>query len=82
MSALDYFKARLEATVTPMDVIRMQESQPDSFLLIDVRIPGEVSLHRFVRALPDVAMIDVCNSGLQPQDVVTAITQQIDACNE
>jgi rhodanese-related sulfurtransferase len=38
MSALDYFTMRLEATVSPMDVIRMQESQPDSFVLIDVRI--------------------------------------------
>jgi rhodanese-related sulfurtransferase len=38
MSALDYFKARLEATVSPMDVKQMQASQPDSFLLIDVRI--------------------------------------------
>lgn len=38
MSALDYFKMRLEATVSPMDVKRMRESLPDSFLLIDVRI--------------------------------------------
>ena len=38
MPALDYFKARMEATVSPMDVVRMQESQPDSFVLIDVRI--------------------------------------------
>jgi rhodanese-related sulfurtransferase len=38
MSALDYFKARIEATVSPMDVARMQESQAGSFVLIDVRI--------------------------------------------
>ena len=38
MSALDYFKMRLEATVSPMDVKMMRASQPDSFVLIDVRI--------------------------------------------
>ena len=38
MSALDYFKMRLEATVSPLEVVRIQESQPDSFVLIDVRI--------------------------------------------
>jgi rhodanese-related sulfurtransferase len=38
MSALDYFKARIEATVSPMDVVKMQESQPDAFVLIDVRM--------------------------------------------
>ena len=38
MSALDYFRAGIEATVSPMDVVRMQEAQSDSFVLIDVRI--------------------------------------------
>jgi rhodanese-related sulfurtransferase len=38
MSALDYFRMRLEATVSPMDVKMMRESQPDAFVLIDVRI--------------------------------------------
>lgn len=38
MTALEYFKARLEATVSPMDVKHMREAQPNSFVLVDVRI--------------------------------------------
>ena len=39
MSALDYFKMRLEATVTPMDVKMMLELQPDYFVLIGPHRP-------------------------------------------
>jgi rhodanese-related sulfurtransferase len=38
MSALDYFRMRLEATVSPMDVKKMREADSDSFVLVDVRI--------------------------------------------
>ena len=34
MPALDYFQAGMEAIVSLMDVVRMEGSQPDSFLLI------------------------------------------------
>lgn len=38
MSALNYFKARLEATVSPMDVRRWLEEEPHRVHLVDVRI--------------------------------------------
>ena len=37
MNALDYFKARLEATVSPMDYLRSAQVNPERYFLIDVR---------------------------------------------
>lgn len=36
--ALQYFKLKLEATLSPMDVKRLQEKRPEAFVLIDVRV--------------------------------------------
>lgn len=36
--ALHYFRMRLEATCSPMDVKRLRETRPDSLVLIDVRV--------------------------------------------
>lgn len=51
MRALEYFKARLEATCSPMDVKIMGETAPDSFVMVDVRrgpkpsiIPGAIMI--------------------------------------
>ena len=51
VSALDYFRAKLDATISPVGVEAMQKQAPDSFLVVDVRIgpvptriPGAVSL--------------------------------------
>ena len=38
ISALDYFKAKQEATISPMGVKEMQKAAPDSLLIVDVRI--------------------------------------------
>jgi len=38
ISALDYFKAKLEATISPIGVQAMQKQAPDGFLIVDVRI--------------------------------------------
>ncbi len=37
MSAIDYFKLRLEATVSPMDTINALNNRPEEVLVIDVR---------------------------------------------
>ncbi|MDQ0229157.1 rhodanese-like domain-containing protein [Metabacillus malikii] len=37
MNALDYFHARLEATVSPMDYLRLAQAEPEKYFLIDVR---------------------------------------------
>lgn len=37
MNKIDYFNARLEATISPMDYLRSTKMNPEQFLLIDVR---------------------------------------------
>lgn len=37
MNALDYFNARLEATISPMDYLRSAQADPEKYFLIDVR---------------------------------------------
>ncbi|WP_253907604.1 rhodanese-like domain-containing protein [Bacillus sp. WMMC1349] len=37
MNALDYFNARLEATISPMDYLRSKQIEPEKYFLIDVR---------------------------------------------
>ena len=51
ISALDYFRAKLEATISPVGVKAMQEQAPQGFVIVDVRIgpvpariPGAVSI--------------------------------------
>jgi rhodanese-related sulfurtransferase len=58
MSALDYFKMRLEATVSPMDVSRLQELQPDSFVLVDVRIGPKPCRAKGAIEIPQTEIVD------------------------
>lgn len=37
MNALDYFNARLEATISPMDYMKASKADPNKYILIDVR---------------------------------------------
>lgn len=37
MNALDYFNARLEATISPMDFLNSKQMDPEKYFLIDVR---------------------------------------------
>ncbi len=37
MSKMDYFKSKIEATISPMDFMQAAKSEPDKFLLVDVR---------------------------------------------
>ncbi|UFT99337.1 rhodanese-like domain-containing protein [Radiobacillus kanasensis] len=37
MNALDYFNARLEGTISPMDYQRSKEMDPEKYFLVDVR---------------------------------------------
>ena len=37
MSKMDYFKAKIEATISPMDFMQAAKAEPDKFLLVDVR---------------------------------------------
>ncbi|WP_339258272.1 rhodanese-like domain-containing protein [Lysinibacillus sp. FSL K6-3209] len=37
MKALDYFNARLEGTISPMDYLKSEQNDPDKYFLIDVR---------------------------------------------
>jgi len=37
MSKLDYFKAKIEATISPMDFMQSVKSEPDKFQVVDVR---------------------------------------------
>ena len=38
ISTLDYFKAKQEATISPVGLVAMQKLAPDSLLIVDVRI--------------------------------------------
>ena len=51
ISPLDYFRAKQEATISPVGVEALKEQAPDSYLIVDVRIgpvptriPGAVSI--------------------------------------
>ncbi|RFA32238.1 ArsR family transcriptional regulator [Virgibacillus dokdonensis] len=37
MNELDYFNARLQATISPMDYMRAKQKNPEKYFLIDVR---------------------------------------------
>ncbi|MGM0939894.1 MAG: rhodanese-like domain-containing protein [Bacillota bacterium] len=37
MNTLDYFKARLEATISPMDYMNSTKISPEKYFLVDVR---------------------------------------------
>ncbi len=37
MNKIDYFKAKLEATISPMDFSQAAKAEPDKFLIVDVR---------------------------------------------
>jgi rhodanese-related sulfurtransferase len=37
MSKLDYFKARIEATLSPMEYMQTSKANPGQFVLVDVR---------------------------------------------
>lgn len=37
MNVLDYFNARLEATISPMDYMKSKKMDPEKYFLIDVR---------------------------------------------
>lgn len=37
MTVLEYFKARLEATKSPMDIMNLLKAEPESICIIDVR---------------------------------------------
>jgi len=37
MSKMDFFKAKIEATISPMDFMQASKAVPDKFLLVDVR---------------------------------------------
>lgn len=37
MNALDYFNARLQGTISPMDYLKSKEMDPEKYFLIDVR---------------------------------------------
>lgn len=37
MDKLEYFNARIEATLSPMDYVQLKKSQPENVVLIDVR---------------------------------------------
>jgi len=37
MSKMDYFKAKVEATISPMDFTQAAKAEPDRFMVVDVR---------------------------------------------
>lgn len=45
MNALDFFNARLEATISPMDYLTSKQMNPDKYFLIDVR-NGPIEVRR------------------------------------
>lgn len=53
MNALEYFKARAEATISPMGVLGMRERDPEALVLVDVRIGPVPSLIPGAIRLPE-----------------------------
>jgi rhodanese-related sulfurtransferase len=37
MSKIDYFKAKVDATISPMDYTQAIKAEPEKFLVVDVR---------------------------------------------
>lgn len=38
MTTLEYFQAKLDATISPRGVTALRDHRPDSFVIVDVRI--------------------------------------------
>jgi rhodanese-related sulfurtransferase len=52
MSKLEYFKAKIEATISPMDYIQASKANPEKFVIIDVRnAPPQVMKQKIAGAL-------------------------------
>lgn len=61
MNRLDYFKARLDATMSPVDVMYAMQATPTNICLVDVRNgPAELLKDRILGALqvPQTVILD------------------------
>lgn len=62
MSQLEYLKGKLEATVSPMDYMKMEKENPNSTVLIDVRMgPKEARGDKIAGSL-EIALNDLENN--------------------
>ncbi|MFD2925285.1 rhodanese-like domain-containing protein [Halobacillus naozhouensis] len=52
MERIEYFKARLEANISPMEYRRAKEENPEGYLLVDVRVgPEEIKKEKLEGAM-------------------------------
>ncbi|KGR76329.1 rhodanese-like domain-containing protein [Ureibacillus sinduriensis] len=73
MNALDYFNARLQATVSPMDYMRGKQMEPEKYFLIDVR-NGPVHVRsvtiKDAHVLPEQELLDRLNEIPKDKEII------------
>src|SRR5665213_3191127 len=69
MNRLEYFKARLEATITPLEVLKLLKTHPESICVVDVRNgPPKLLGERVPNALQIPQNVILLHTGRLPKD--------------
>ncbi|MFJ7939209.1 rhodanese-like domain-containing protein [Peribacillus sp. NPDC096622] len=73
MNALDYFNARLQATISPMDYLRSKQMDPEKYFLIDVR-NGPIHLRSLTikdaNVIPELELPDRLNEIPKEKEII------------
>ena len=74
MNRLEYFKARLEATITPVEVLKLLETHPESICVVDVRNgPAKLLGDRVPDALQIPQNVILLHTGRLPKDRILVL---------
>ena len=76
MNRLEYFKARLEATITPSEVLKLLRAHPESICVMDVRTgPAKLLGDRIIGALQIPQNVVLLHTGRLPKRRTRASTK-------
>lgn len=73
MNALDYFNARLQATISPMDYMRSKQMDPEIYFLIDVRngpIHVRSEIIKDANVIPEQELLDRLNEIPKDKEII------------
>jgi len=62
MNKLKYFKAKVEATVSPMDYLKIKEEKGEDILLVDVRNAPKHIKKEKIKGSIEIQQIDLINN--------------------
>lgn len=82
MSKLDYFKAKVEATLSPMDYMQLKKMKGDDVILVDVRnAPKHIKKDKIKDSI-EIQQIDLVNNLEQlPKDKMIVVYCWESWCN-